>query len=70
MNDPCQVYWNSHGCRFMCGHDGPCECDCCDCETTPCHSWCVAKPPYYGPETLFYGADAEAKGLPLVHSIR
>ncbi|HEV2452528.1 MAG TPA: hypothetical protein VGS62_11460 [Streptosporangiaceae bacterium] len=30
---------------------------------------CVAKPPYYGPETRFYGDDAEALGLPLVRDI-
>jgi hypothetical protein len=27
---------------------------------------CVAKPPYYGPTTHFYGEDAEALGLPMV----
>lgn len=66
--DECEVYWGSHGCRFKRGHEGLCECDCCEC---PRHTGlsmelrgCVAKSPYYGPETRFYGADVEARGLP------
>ncbi len=59
----CRVYWGSHGCKFEPGHDGPHECDCCECdehlgiELDP-DSGCVAKPPYYGAETHFYGEDA------------
>lgn len=61
----CQTYWGSHGCRYETGHEGQCECDCCDCpEGEPCHPSCVAKPPYYGTDTVFYGDDAEDRGLP------
>lgn len=67
----CRVYWGSHGCRFGRGHTGDCECDCCECPDHPHHpeegEWaCVAKPPYYGPETKFYGEDAAGRGLPLL----
>jgi hypothetical protein len=76
IDEGCRVYWGSHGCKFDRGHDGLCECDCCDCPeghhdgvTAPeelgypgVHF--VAKPPYYGPETNFYGEDVEARGLP------
>lgn len=73
---PCDVYWGSHGCRFARGHDGACACDCCDCPDGH-HDGveapelvdepgvtCVARPPYYGPATRFYGDDVEARGLP------
>jgi hypothetical protein len=72
----CRVYWGSHGCRHPRGHSAevPHECDCCECEQHPDPdpdnvdgaASCVAKPPYYGEGTLFYGEDAEALGLPLV----
>lgn len=66
----CRTYWGSHGCNFERGHDGAHECSCCDCP--PGHHngvdapglvddpgvHCVAKPPYYGPGTNFYGEDA------------
>ncbi len=57
----CRVHWGSHGCELTRGHDGPHECDCCEC---PDHArdhegeGCVAKPPYYGSSTWFYGEDA------------
>lgn len=70
----CRVHWGSHGCRHPRGHspDLPHECSCCECDqhpdpdpdnpgNAPC---CVAKPPYYGEQTRFYGEDAEALGLP------
>lgn len=61
----CEVYWGTHGCRFEKGHEGDCWCDCCDCQDHPDDdSGCVAGPPYYGPDTRFYGPDAEARGLP------
>lgn len=62
----CRVYWGSHGCQHPRDHDPetPHECSCCECESQPCAGACVARPPYYGPETLFYGEDAEALGLP------
>lgn len=71
---PCRVYWGSHGCSFERGHEGTCECDCCECGSHPdpdpgnpgCAPSCVAKVPYYGPETRFYGEDAAARGLRLV----
>ena len=69
----CRVYWGSHGCHHPRGHppNVPHECDCCECPDHPHHpeedDWtCVAKPPYYGEDTLFYGEDAELLGLPLV----
>jgi hypothetical protein len=55
----CDVYWGSHGCTHDRGHEGACECDCCDCPeghhddiTAPEELGypgvvCVAKPPYY-----------------------
>lgn len=74
--NPCRVYWGSHGCGFDRGHDGPCWCgpDCCECASHPDPDpdnpgnapSCVAGPPYYGPETRFYGEDAEARGLPTI----
>lgn len=54
---PCRVYWGSHGCERPRGHDGPHWCDCCECDDHPGPA-CVAGPPYYGPETLFFGEDA------------
>lgn len=56
----CDTFWGSHGCQFLHGHEGPCECHCCQCVNHPDpDSGCVAKPPYYGPETRFSGADAQ-----------
>jgi len=73
----CRVYWGSHGCRHERGHDPeiPHECDCCECGNHPDppsiaadadlpYCTCVAKPPYYGPDTKFYGEEAETLGLP------
>lgn len=64
----CRVYWGSHGCMHPRGHSPeiPHACDCCECPGDVCEPECVAKPPWYGPETRFYGEDAEALGLPLV----
>ena len=63
----CDTYWGTHGCDLPRGHDGPCDCGCCTCEEeggTHPHPdpnepnyICVSKPPYYGPETTFYGDD-------------
>lgn len=59
---PCRVYWGSHGCQLTRGHTEPHECDCCECEhhdeTSLERFGCVAKPPYYGAITRFYGEDA------------
>lgn len=63
LREFCRVYWGSHGCQFKRGHDlavQPHECDCCECDG-PCKAECVAKPPYYGPQTNFYGEDATAE---------
>jgi hypothetical protein len=73
--EPCRVYWGSHGCMHPRGHapDTPHECDCCECEQHPdpdSDSVCVARPPYYGPGTRFYGEDAAVLGLPLVEADR
>ena len=64
----CQIYWGSHGCDLERGHDGPHECDCCECpggfhtdQPDDEDVVCVAKPPYYGPDTKFYGEDAPAQ---------
>ena len=55
---PCRVYWGSHGCERPHGHEGDHWCDCCDCKNHPDpDSGCVAGPPYYGPDTKFYGED-------------
>lgn len=72
MEKLCEVYWGSHGCRFERGHEGGCECDCCTCGDRHPDAGdgvlCVAKPPYYGPDTNFYGDDAAGRGLQLVDS--
>lgn len=76
----CRVYWGSHGCHHPRGHSAeiPHECDCCECRHHPDPDpdnldgapSCVAKPPYYGEGTTFYGEDAEALGLPLVRDAK
>jgi hypothetical protein len=62
---PCRVYWGSHGCRLERGHGGPHLCGCADEAgvdlVTRRHadgSLNVGAPPYYGPDTNFYGEDA------------
>lgn len=71
----CRVFWGSHGCMHPRGHDPgiPHECDCCECPEDrhpdpDADALCVAKPPYYGQQTRFYGEDAGAYGLPVVGS--
>jgi hypothetical protein len=76
----CRVYWGSHGCMHPRGHapETPHECSCCECEQHPdpdpdnpnSEPSCVAGPPYYGPQTLYYGEDAEALELPLVKNAK
>lgn len=68
--DDCRIYWGSHGCDLKRGHTGGHECGCCDCPsghhdgiTAPLlvgetNVVCVARAPYYGPATNFYGEDA------------
>jgi hypothetical protein len=68
----CRVYWGSHGCELPRGHEG--DCVCCDepcppgeCVNAGADCTCnVGTPPYYGPETRFYGEDVEARGLPVI----
>lgn len=61
----CRVYWGSHGCDLPRGHKQPHECSCCTCLDHAKNNFyedgvkCVAKPPYYGPDTKFYGEDVE-----------
>lgn len=75
----CRVYWGSHGCHLERGHDGPHVCICASddegqynpktreyYDAPNCFN--VGAAPYYGPETRFYGEDAEALGLPLVNA--
>lgn len=70
MTTKCRVYWGSHGCSLARGHDGSHACSCCDCPEGH-HDGiqaptlvddedvvCVARAPYYGAETRFYGEDA------------
>ena len=61
----CRVYWGSHGCQRERGHEGTHECSCCYCpenehthEPDKYNVVCVAKEPYYGPTTVFYGEDS------------
>lgn len=57
--ETCPVCWGSHGCDRPRGHEGPHWCDCCDCADHPDpDSGCVVGPPYYGPDTEFFGDDA------------
>lgn len=64
-DEPCRVYWGSHGCDLPRGHDGTCICDCCECPDHPnSDPSCVGAAPYYGPYTWFYGEDVAARGLP------
>ncbi|WP_311208786.1 MULTISPECIES: hypothetical protein [unclassified Aeromicrobium] len=67
----CRTFWGTHGCDLPRGHDvekDPHACGCCDCDDHEANAgqrsdddgeWvCVARPPYYGPDTKFYGEDA------------
>jgi len=68
MVDDCRVYWGSHGCRLTRGHEGPHLCDCAVDDWQdyielggyiyPDGVLNVGAPPYYGPDTHFYGEDA------------
>ena len=66
----CRVYWGSHGCKLERDHDGPHLCNCADepgidPETREYVDepgvFNVGAPPFYGPETRFYGEDATAQ---------
>lgn len=57
----CDVYWGSHGCELERHHGDEHVCDCCECgDHMKDHDkeGCVAKYPYYGEVTNFYGDDA------------
>lgn len=67
--EPCHVYWGSHGCKLERGHDGPHLCDCADDPGIDPETreyveepgvYNVGAPPYYGPETIFFGEDTTA----------
>ncbi len=67
MAEPCRVYWGSHGCQLNRGHDGVCVCDdSCrpDADEIADGMIDAGRPPYYGPDTVFYGEDAADRGLP------
>lgn len=55
----CDVNWGSHACVQPADHDGFCHCDCGEPdengEINP-----VGVFPYYGPDTMFWGADVAA----------
>jgi hypothetical protein len=57
----CRTFWGTHGCVLKRGHAESHTCSCCIC---PDHSnqtddvLCVAKSPFYGPKTIFYGEDS------------
>ncbi len=61
----CRVFWGSHGCRLERGHQGPHLCECAHPDWQNCPEGFkdsdgvlnVGAPPYYGPETIFYGED-------------
>ena len=66
---PCRVYWGTHGCCLERGHDGPHLCECADDEDvdpvtrkylSDPQLVNVGAPPYYGPDTRFYGEDTTA----------
>lgn len=64
MSD-CRVLWGTHGCCLPRGHDGPHRCDCADdpdvdpvTRLYPDGVVNVGAPPYYGPDTHFFGEDA------------
>ena len=61
--ESCRVHWGTHGCCLRRGHHpgSPHVCACCACKDHDGdheENGCVACPPYYGPETKFYGEDA------------
>lgn len=68
MEELCRVYWGSHGCRKPRGHEGDCLCLCADERTWRDDVANAGAPPYYGPDTRFYGEDAVARGLPLLNA--
>lgn len=57
----CRVYWGSHGCDLWRGHVGPHICLTCWDEDGDNEGY-VGSWPYYGPDTNFYGEDAEGDG--------
>lgn len=55
----CRVYWGSHGCEKLRWHRGPHLCRCAHDDYPADGSVInVGAPPYYGPDTYFYGEDA------------
>ena len=60
----CRVYWGSHGCFLERGHEGPHLCECAfgsptdPLEDQLAEALNVGAPPYYGPDTNFWGEDA------------
>lgn len=67
MSEPCRVYWGSHGCCLERGHDGEHLCICTFAEDGSLlphmdddDNGNVGRAPYYGPDTRFYGDDAQS----------
>jgi hypothetical protein len=56
VESECRVYWGSHGCDLERGHTG--EHVCLLCYDPDDAGGYVGAPPYYGPDTQFYGEDA------------
>ena len=56
----CRVFWGSHGCDLLRGHEGHHRCDCCECDVHEPGTECVGSHPYYGPDTSFSGEDVVA----------
>lgn len=67
----CRVYWGSHGCCLPRGHEGDHLCECTFEDDDPDKAMLphmddtpgegngnVGRPPYYGPDTNFFGEDA------------
>ena len=52
----CHVFWGSHACDRPRGHEGPHLCLAC---WEPGEEGWVGAPPYYGPETRFFGEDVK-----------
>jgi hypothetical protein len=64
----CRVYWGSHGCSLERGHDGPHLCSCAGDPDDP-GVLNVGAPPYYGPDTHFYGEDVQRRRRVRAHGV-
>jgi len=62
----CRVYWGTHGCQLPRAHDTEREPHLCSCADDPEEPGVTnaGRPPYYGPDTWFYGEDAPEQARP------